>query len=226
MAKTLTVMFQEIADAIRNKKGTTEPINAQNFATEIENMETGASGEPIEVASAAEMDALLVEENMGKIYKYVGSNTETYFQNNLYEVVDSDAASLMPVNVNELKVLLDATQRADYLFHMFSGESVDHLITYECTENVTNIQNMFANCRLLKTVPLLNTAKVNSMQNAFSSAKALTTIPAFDTSNVTNMRGLFDGCSSLTTVPLLDTSHVTDITYLFRSCSSLLEVPK
>ena len=45
MAKTLTVMFQEIADAIRSKKGTTEPINAQNFATEIESIEVGENPE-------------------------------------------------------------------------------------------------------------------------------------------------------------------------------------
>lgn len=31
-----------IADAIRNKKGTTESINAQNFASEIESIETGS----------------------------------------------------------------------------------------------------------------------------------------------------------------------------------------
>lgn len=30
-----------IADAIRTKKGTTDPINAQNFASEIESIESG-----------------------------------------------------------------------------------------------------------------------------------------------------------------------------------------
>lgn len=42
---TLTELFTNIANAIRSKKGTTEPINAQNFASEIESIEVGSGGE-------------------------------------------------------------------------------------------------------------------------------------------------------------------------------------
>lgn len=39
----ITPFLTNIANAIRTKKGTTEPINAQNFASEIESIETGGS---------------------------------------------------------------------------------------------------------------------------------------------------------------------------------------
>lgn len=58
----LTDFLTGIANAIRNKKGTTDKINAQNFASEIEGIETGGGsvkagvtytkGEPMVILSA------------------------------------------------------------------------------------------------------------------------------------------------------------------------------
>ena len=44
MATQLRPFLKSIADAIRNKKGTTETINAQDFASEIESIEGGGTG--------------------------------------------------------------------------------------------------------------------------------------------------------------------------------------
>lgn len=41
----LNEFLKGIADAIRSKKGTTSPINAQNFASEISSIETGSGTE-------------------------------------------------------------------------------------------------------------------------------------------------------------------------------------
>ena len=46
----------------------------------------GGGGSPIEVSTEAEMTALLVEENIGRIYRYTGE-TATYTQGSLYEVI-------------------------------------------------------------------------------------------------------------------------------------------
>lgn len=40
MAETIVELLTDVADAIREKKGTTEPINAQSFAEEIRTIET------------------------------------------------------------------------------------------------------------------------------------------------------------------------------------------
>lgn len=45
-------------------------------------------GKPIEIEDPIEMEAVLVSENIGKIYKYIGETNETYTNNNLYEVTE------------------------------------------------------------------------------------------------------------------------------------------
>lgn len=43
MAETIVELLTDVADAIREKKGTTEKINAQNFSDEIKNLPSGSS---------------------------------------------------------------------------------------------------------------------------------------------------------------------------------------
>ena len=89
------------------------------------------------------------------------------------------------------------------------------------TSEVTNMGNMFNDCRSLTTIPQLNTSKVTNMGSMFYNCYSLTTIPQLDTSEVTGMRSMFNGCYSLTTIPQLDTSKVTDMSSMFRECYSL-----
>jgi hypothetical protein len=49
MAENIVELLTDVADAIREKKGSTEPINAQNFADEIRSIEGGGGGVPSEV---------------------------------------------------------------------------------------------------------------------------------------------------------------------------------
>lgn len=46
------------------------------------------NGLPIEISRSEEMQAVLVAENVGKIYKYVGETNETYSNGNLYQIVE------------------------------------------------------------------------------------------------------------------------------------------
>ena len=41
---SLRTYLTDIADAIREKKGTSDPINAQDFASEISSISTGGGG--------------------------------------------------------------------------------------------------------------------------------------------------------------------------------------
>ena len=45
-------------------------------------------GFPIELSTLEEMEAVLVVENIGKIYKYVGETNETFTNGNLYQVTE------------------------------------------------------------------------------------------------------------------------------------------
>lgn len=84
MAKTnnLTDFLTDVANAIRTKKGTTGTINPQNFSSEIASISTAIP----EVATAAAMDALLVEANVGKYYKFTGTTDSNYTNGDLYLV--------------------------------------------------------------------------------------------------------------------------------------------
>ena len=91
------------------------------------------------------------------------------------------------------------------------------------TENVTNMSDMFCDCRSLKTLNVSNfdTQSVTNMDGMFSYCKALTTLDVskFDTKNVTDMSGMFSDCYALTTLDVskFDTKNVTDMRGMFSS---------
>lgn len=104
--------------------------------------------------------------------------------------------------------------------------SFDGLIQYGDTENITNMNGMFANCESLTITPLLNTSKVTSMYETFKNCSSLTTIQKMDTSKVTTMNGMFIGCYGVKIFPFFDTSKVQVMTTMFSNCSGITEIPQ
>ena len=150
-------------------------------------------------------------------------------QNGVYDVA-GEAYKPVRVNVPQtaqsgtLKAVLDATKSAKNLFYGYKGSSVDDLISYNDTANVTIMSNMFSYCSELATIPALDTSNVTNMSNMFSYCSELVTIPALNTSNVTNMEQMFIGCTKLATIPALDTSNVTSMKSMFEGCSKLTSI--
>ena len=123
-----------------------------------------------------------------------------------------------------LKTLLDATKSCYYLFYNYSGTSVNDLISYSDTENVTNMISMFYQCLKLTTIPQLDTSSATDMTRMFYNCQKLTTIPQLDTSKVTDMRGMFYGCNKLASMSQLNTSNVTNMDSMFRFCVILTTI--
>ena len=100
-------------------------------------------------------------------------------------------------------------------------------IEYLNTENVTNMDGMFYNCRALTSLNLtsFNTAKVESMSGMFYNCCALTSLDLsnFNTANVTDMSKMFEGCFALTSLNLsnFNTAGVKEMYCMFRVCSAL-----
>ena len=92
--------------------------------------------------------------------------------------------------------------------------------------NVTDMDNLFADCIQLTSIPQLNTSSTNSMIRMFANCGSLTAIPQLDTSNVYDMDSMFSGCGSLTTIPELNTSSVSNMNNLFNGCNSLTTIPQ
>ena len=110
-------------------------------------------------------------------------------------------------------------------FLLYDGERVPLLELNPNTGNVTNMEDLFAASKSLKSIPVINTQNVTDMSGMFSECAKLSSVPVLDTSNVIDMNRIFSGCSSLTTVPLLNTSNVTNMLAMFEGCSSLIEIP-
>lgn len=151
-------------------------------------------------------------------------------ENGVYDVAGE---AYKPVRVNvpqtaqggSVKSLLDATKSTRGLFKDYKGPSVDGLISYSDTSNVTNMGQMFFLASKLTSVPQLDTSKVTNMSEMFRNCTNLTSVPQLDTSNVTDMESMFYSCSNLTTIPQLNTAKATRMITMFLGCRKLTTIP-
>lgn len=125
-----------------------------------------------------------------------------------------------------VKNLLDNTKSCSNFFNNFNGTSIDGLISYNDTANVTTMSQMFNWCGKLTSIPRLDTSKVTNMYQMFYYCSSLTTIPLLDTSKVNAMNGMFQGCGKLTSIPQLDTSSCTNMNNMFLYCYKLTTIPQ
>ena len=95
------------------------------------------------------------------------------------------------------------------------------------TDNVTDMQSMFFECRALTELDIssFNTASVTNMQQMFYYCSALTdlNLSSFNTAAVTNMQYMFYGCRALTQLDLssFNTEKLTSTYYMFAGCTNL-----
>ncbi len=79
--KTLTQIFNEVAQAIQEKKGSSTPISAENFGTEIANLPSGGGEDPVPFILPYEANIIL---HLDKLKQYLPTeilNTQlTYYE--------------------------------------------------------------------------------------------------------------------------------------------------
>ena len=178
--------------------------------------------------------------------KAIGWNTETinYFnanalhypwENDAYKVTDGNKALYGVVKSYNIG---DYKDNPDFIFCPYfdtTGMTNMNTMFQECkllksipqldTSNVTDMGYMLNECRSLQFIPPLDTSKVKYMNQTFMNCSSLRVIPPLDTSNVINMNNMFSDCSSLQSIPSLDTSNVTTMGGIFSNCSSLQSIP-
>jgi surface protein len=222
-----------VADAIREKKGTTEKINAQNFSEEIRSIESGSGSGWTGHADAEGLRAIGWTEEDIAYYQQYGVNWNE--EDDEYHKVSDDNKALYGVltadNISTYKDRIVYLPKIDTsgktnMQNMFSGCYSLVSIPQLDTTNVTYMSSMFYGCYSLVSIPQLDTTNVMNVNQMFRNCYSLVSIPQLNTANVTNMSNMFYGCYSLTTIHQLDTTNVTYMSSMFYGCYSLVSIPQ
>ena len=233
MAENIVELLTDVADAIREKKGSTEPINAQNFAEEIRSIEGGGGSKWTGHADAEGLRAIGWDDEDIAYYQEHGVNWNE--EDDQYHKVSEDNKALYGVlnanNISSYKARIVYLPKIDTsavksLYNVFNGCPSLVAIPKLDTRNVTNMNIMFFSCYSLVTIPPLDTQNVTNMSGMFNGCSALVTIPQLDTRNVINMSSMFNNCTSLISIPQLDTQNVTNMSGMFNGCSALVTIPQ
>ena len=232
MAETIVELLTDVADAIREKKGSTEKINAQSFADEIRNLPSGGGNKWTGHADVEGLKAIGWDDDDIAYYQQYGVNWNE--EDDEYHKVSEDNKALYGVltinNISSYKARIVYLPKIDTststsLYNVFNGCGVLVAIPKLDTRNVTNMNIMFYMCYSLVVIPPLDTQNVTNMAGMFNGCSSLKAIPLLDTSNVTNMNSMFNGCKALVDIPNLNTGSVTNMGLMFNECSSLISIP-
>ena len=186
----LTDKLTNIANAIRQKGGTTEKLTLDAMPTAISALSTGGGGGGVDIP-----DEAFVIKGVCRYWDYNGS----------WDKFITTYANKWSTNN-----IIDAQ-------YMFSGSNLE-TIPFELnfdSDAVIKIEYMFTSCTKLKELPALNNLKVDGMTNIFYGCNRLKTIPEnyADTWNWSyvegqtsgyscNMSNMFSYCYSLRSIPM------------------------
>ena len=240
MAKNnnLTDFLTGVADAIRTKKGTSSPINPQDFESEIENIQTGVDTADATATAAdirAGKTAYVTEEKVeGSIQDYNGEIEPASGVSLVDQLISGSLSELKPEflkNVTRIKRNLFSQDLN--LTKATIPDNVKDLggsIFYGCKE-LTDVAllysgtsvpySTFDGCEKLNRVIISET--ITSIgENAFRNCCTLNSIVL--PKNLTRIsRYAFNSCRSITEIELPD-----KLTYIgdsaFESCTSIAEI--
>ncbi len=245
MARTDTLdnFLTDVANSIRIKKGTTEPIIASEFDTEIESIESNSATDVfIDDCTNLFSNSLRLNQlyNILNICKNV-KNTKGMFKecSNLKSLDLSNFDTSAVTNMNEmfynclkLEELnlngFDTSNVSDFSRMFFQCLNLLNLdVSSFDTSKATNMNSMFSNCKLLKSFDLNNfdTSNVTKMNSMFSGNERIKelNLSNFDISAVTDISGMFISCEGLQTLDLsnFDMKNIKSMSNFFYKCYSL-----
>ena len=115
---------------------------------------------------------------------------------------------------------------AQMFYHCETLSACPNISTTYRSQSVTlTVNNMFAGCYAITSVPLLDLNGADTTTSMFHGCWSLTTVPLFDLSTVTNASSMFEGCAGLTAIPQFNLSSATNLNRMFCNCSALTAVP-
>ena len=209
MAKNdnLTDFLTDVADAIREKKGTTEKINPQEFSNEIASIKTSSSMWTGHV-DVEGLKAIGWDDDDIAYFQEHGVNWME--EDDEYHKVSDDNKALYGVisysNYKDYKDIIVYLPKFD----------MSKAGGYQTFENFTKMVGM----------PLVNFPILTDMYFTFHNCFMLTCLPPLKV-NATRMLRTFSYCTSLESISFIeiDTSKVKDFRFCFYNCYNLKQIP-
>ena len=219
-------LLHDVADAIREKKGTTDLINPQDFSSEIASIETSSSmwtGH----ADVEGLKAIGWDDDDIAYFQEHGVNWME--EDDVYHKVSDDNKALYGVltvdNIQEYKdriVYLPKIDLSGSLYLKFKGFSKLKGLPILDLGRVTNLNQAFYGCGAT-CLCLQNTSKISSFASAFRECTYLMHINHFDTSTNGARDYALYGCIFLKEGVPVNISGTYDIRYLYSSCTSMMK---
>lgn len=215
-----------IADAVRAKKGTTEPIALTDLAAEIESIQSGGG-------SASNKLALIVgAQSVDNLYDITAADLDGVTEIKKYTFYERKGLRSIALPTTCTSIGDNAFQDCSALtsVSMPNVTSLGYYAFQYCASlpsvdmpSVTSIGNSaFGACAALTSVPMPNVTSIN--YSAFESCKSLTSV---DMPNVTTISSqAFYYCSALTAASMPNVTSIGE--YAFGYCSELpsVDMPK
>lgn len=186
---SLSQFLTNIANAIRSKKGTTESILAANFATEIENLETGGASEYFKNTLEVETSGSVSYKPTG-IVKLLKNIPPFTLLNNSADKLFYKCESLISIpNIDTSNCI---SFESCFAFCI----SLKELKQFN-TSKGQNLTRFLQNCNNLETVSNLNISECTNITSMFQNCSKLKSIPELDCGKVITINDPLYGCTSL-----------------------------
>lgn len=215
---TLDNFLTDVADSIREKKGTTDTILAKNFDTEIESISGGSSSDEFYINDCSYLfyNGARIDQfnNLKKYFKDVvnafGMFAGTYSEDVILDLSGFDTSKIQNfgeffrgLRTETLDLSGFDTSSANNMYYFFGNSTVKSLdlSSFDGT-NVKEAASMFYNCMSLTELILgnFNLNKVESLANFFYNNRKLKKIDLskFDFANIKQIGSIFYSCQELT----------------------------
>ena len=183
---TLNNFLTDVADAIREKKGTTEEIPAANFDTEIESIPSGGG------------------VDINDYFNLAPPKNKDTLASWILEVPDVDTSALesaqnMFQNCSSLTTipLLDTSKVINMQFFAYQCSKLSSLPMFN-TSALMSLSYAFNGCRELTSFPSWDMSNLQSIDSCFGYCNKLVSIPKLNLQKVTNVVNMFYQNDALT----------------------------
>lgn len=234
MAKNdnLKDFLTDVADAIREKKGTTDLINPQDFSSEIASIQSGGDIWGFDTIGYTPQSIPMkewVEHSKLKMEQFTPSNALTIFENDsslhFAPLVDlSGITSMKAMFCNCYSLVVVPLYNTSNILNMrqcfYYCSALTDIPLYDTT-NVTDMSHLFNGCESLKSIPKLNMGNVTTLDTAFANT-GLIIIPSLNTQKCENFNYLCANDTDLAIVEGIDMESATKMTTPFSNCKKLL----